>query len=78
MGKVTDQKGPLPYKVICISLYHEDLRELDDFIVSLNALGYRQANRSALIRIALRDLKRRGATNINQKDLYRGRRGRET
>ena len=46
MGKPT-------YKVICISLYHEDLRSLDEAVDVLKARGITIANRSALIRYAL-------------------------
>lgn len=43
----------LPYKVICISLYHEDLHALDQMVEQLKAKGVTRANRSALIRYAL-------------------------
>jgi len=47
-----DEK-PLHYKVICISMYTEDLKRLDTMVESLKARGMTKANRSALIRYAL-------------------------
>lgn len=44
---------PLHYKVICISMYTEDLRRLDQMVDALKARGLTKANRSALIRYAL-------------------------
>ncbi len=44
---------PTHYKVICISMYTEDLRRLDAMVDSLKARGLTKANRSALIRYAL-------------------------
>lgn len=47
------QSKPTHYKVICISMYTEDLRRLDGMVDSLKARGLTKANRSALIRYAL-------------------------
>ncbi|MBI3201518.1 MAG: hypothetical protein IT377_32370 [Polyangiaceae bacterium] len=47
-----DEK-PTHYKVICISMYTDDLKRLDDMVDSLKAKGLTKANRSALIRFAL-------------------------
>ena len=44
------------YKVICISLYLEDLRSLDAKVETLKRRGLNQANRSALIRFAVDSL----------------------
>jgi hypothetical protein len=44
---------PDHYKVICISLYNEDLGRLDQMVEALKARGLTKANRSALIRYAL-------------------------
>lgn len=44
---------PSHYKVICISMYTEDLERLDGMVVELKARGLTKANRSALIRHAL-------------------------
>ncbi|MEZ4224998.1 MAG: hypothetical protein R3B13_28855 [Polyangiaceae bacterium] len=41
------------YKVICISMYLEDLARLDAKVEALKARGLTKANRSALIRFAL-------------------------
>lgn len=44
---------PSHYKVICISMYTEDLSRLDTMVEQLKARGLTKANRSALIRYAL-------------------------
>lgn len=44
------------YKVICISIYVEDLGELDQMVEALKDRGIKRASRSALIRHALRKL----------------------
>ena len=44
---------PTHYKVICISLYNEDLQRLDAMVDVLKERGFTKANRSALIRFAL-------------------------
>src|SRR4051812_8958604 len=44
---------PEHYKVICISLYNDDLDRLDAMVDELKARGLTKANRSALIRHAL-------------------------
>mgnify|MGYP003382461358 FL=1 len=44
---------PTHYKVICISMYTEDLKRLDEMVDKLKAKGLTKANRSALIRYAL-------------------------
>ncbi len=44
---------PDHYKVICISLYNEDLKQLDDMVTKLKHRGLTKASRSALIRFAL-------------------------
>ena len=45
--------APSHYKVICISLYNEDLARLDGMVEELKRRGFTKANRSALIRFAL-------------------------
>ena len=47
------EEKPTHYKVICISMYTEDLRRLDEMVDGLKARGLTKANRSALIRYAL-------------------------
>lgn len=52
----TARKGngkPSHYKVICISMYTDDLKRLDTMVENLKARGLTKANRSALIRYAL-------------------------
>ncbi len=44
---------PAHYKVICISMYNDDLAQLDGMVDALKARGLTKANRSALIRHAL-------------------------
>lgn len=44
---------PTHYKVICISMYTDDLARLDEMVDELKARGLTKANRSALIRHAL-------------------------
>ncbi len=48
-----DTVKPEHYKVICISMYTDDLKKLDDMVDALKARGLTKANRSALIRHAL-------------------------
>jgi len=43
-----------PYRVICISFYNEDLAELDRLVDELKERGCSRANRSALLREAIR------------------------
>ena len=54
-GKVRgkDVERPSHYKVICISMYTDDLGKLDEMVDELKARGLTKANRSALIRHAL-------------------------
>ena len=51
------QDRPTHYKVICISMYTDDLERLDEMVQSLKARGLTKANRSALIRYALGTVK---------------------
>lgn len=44
---------PTHYKVICISMYTEDLKQLDQMVDELKARGLTKASRSGLIRHAL-------------------------
>ncbi len=52
MGK-QDATKPTHYKIICISLYLDDLQALDRKVRLLKSRGHTKANRSALIRHAL-------------------------
>ena len=47
------KKKPDHYDVICISLYKEDLSQLDKMVAKLKKQGHRRISRSALIRFAL-------------------------
>lgn len=47
-----DQK-PDHYKIICISIYNDDLSRLDEMVAQLKQRGLTKASRSALIRFAL-------------------------
>lgn len=51
--KAPPAERPTHYKVICISLYTDDLAKLDEMVDELKAKGLTKANRSALIRHAL-------------------------
>ena len=51
--KAPVEQKPTHYKVICISMYTDDLRRLDSMVDALKARGMTKANRSALIRYAL-------------------------
>lgn len=48
-----DSGKPTHYKVICISMYTDDLKKLDSMVDELKARGLTKASRSALIRHAL-------------------------
>ena len=50
---LTEADKPQHYKVICISMYKDDLARLDAMVDQLKARGLTKANRSALIRHAL-------------------------
>ena len=47
------KEAPGAYKVLTISMYLEDLKNLDVKVEALKARGLRSANRSMLIRYAL-------------------------
>ena len=51
------EEKPTHYKVICISMYTDDLERLDEMVEALKARGLTKANRSALIRYALGQVK---------------------
>jgi hypothetical protein len=53
----TPGERPTHYKVICISMYTDDLERLDEMVSTLKAKGLTKANRSALIRYALGSVK---------------------
>jgi len=55
---------PTHYKVICISMYTDDLERLDEMVENLKSRGLTKANRSALIRYAL--------THVNLDEVPKG------
>jgi hypothetical protein len=48
-------KAPKPshYKIVCISLYNEDIARLESLVAELRRRGFSKANKSQLIRFAL-------------------------
>jgi hypothetical protein len=44
---------PTHYKVVCISLYTEDIAHLESLVAELKRRGHTKANKSQLIRAAL-------------------------
>jgi len=44
---------PSHYKIVCISLYNEDIARLEALVKELRRRGYSKANKSQLIRFAL-------------------------
>ena len=50
------KRRPDHYRVVCISLYREDLDRVDRLVRDLKAKGNRRANRSSVIRQALRQV----------------------
>jgi hypothetical protein len=44
---------PTHYKIVCISLYVEDIRRLEGLVSALKRRGHTKANKSAVIRFAL-------------------------
>ena len=61
---VNQDLRPEHYKVICISLYNDDLKQLDGMVAQLKRRGLTKASRSALIRFAL--------SQVNLDDVPRG------
>ena len=53
---VPPKPRPDHYRVVCISLYREDLDRVDRLVRDLKARGQRRANRSSVIRQALRQV----------------------
>ena len=47
---------PTHYKVVCISLYTQDIENLEAKVAELKRRGHTKANKSQLIRMALRKL----------------------
>jgi hypothetical protein len=53
---VAEKPRPEHYKVICISMYTDDLARLDAVVKELKRRGYTKANRSAVLRVAVDQL----------------------
>ena len=47
------KEKPTHYKVVCISLYNEDIENLEKLVAELKRRGHTKANKSQLIRAAL-------------------------
>jgi hypothetical protein len=47
------KEKPTHYKIVCISLYNEDIEHLESLVAELKRRGYTKANKSQLIRAAL-------------------------
>jgi hypothetical protein len=47
------KEKPTHYKIVCISLYTEDIARLEALVAELKRRGHTKANKSALIRYAL-------------------------
>ncbi len=53
-GKPLSQRPkPTHYKIVCISLYNDDIERLERLVDTLKARGHTKANKSQLIRAAL-------------------------
>jgi hypothetical protein len=50
------KERPAHYKVISISLYTEDIERLEELVTALRARGHSRANKSMVIREALRQI----------------------
>ena len=49
----SDKPKPTHYKIVCISLYTEDIERLETLVAELKKRGHTKANKSAVIRYAL-------------------------
>jgi hypothetical protein len=47
------KEKPTHYKVVCISLYNEDIAQLEELVAELKRRGHTKANKSQVIRAAL-------------------------
>jgi hypothetical protein len=55
-GTMPPADKPTHYKVICISMYTQDITDLDAKVAELKKRGWSKANKSQLIRLALSQL----------------------
>lgn len=44
---------PTHYKIVCLSLYNEDIERLEGLVADLKSRGFTKANKSAVVRFAL-------------------------
>ena len=51
--RATKKEKPTHYKVVCISLYTEDIERLEALVAELKRRGHTKANKSQVIRAAL-------------------------
>ncbi len=51
--QAADKPKPTHYKIVCISLYTEDIERLEALVAELKKRGHTKANKSAVIRYAL-------------------------
>lgn len=50
---IAKKDKPTHYKIVCISLYNEDIENLERLVAELKRRGHTKANKSQLIRAAL-------------------------
>ncbi len=50
------KEKPTHYKIVCISLYNEDIERLEALVAELKERGHTKANKSAVIRFALSEV----------------------
>ena len=53
LRELPQKPKPTHYKIVCISLYTEDIARLEALVGELKGRGHTKANKSALIRYAL-------------------------
>jgi hypothetical protein len=52
-AETTRKAKPAHYKIVCISLYNDDIARLERMVETLKGRGHTKANKSQLIRAAL-------------------------
>jgi hypothetical protein len=52
-GDENKKQKPTHYKIVCISLYNEDIERLGELVKELKRRGHTKANKSQVIRAAL-------------------------
>lgn len=51
-----EKEKPAHYKIVCISLYNEDIARLESLVRAWKKMGHTKANKSQVIRVALEQL----------------------